>query len=100
MTGIVKNYNPIRGYGFITPLIGKPDNTPSVYFHHSAVARERPGDGEPALPAGCEVRFDLVRGGKDGLLQAANVVVQKVNAKALWKSAPDEATLENSKPAL
>ena len=83
MTGIVENYNPIRGFGFIQPLMGKPGTAANVYFHHSAVVRH--GDAEPALPKGCEVRFDLVRGGKDGRLQAANVQVVKVNASLLTR---------------
>jgi hypothetical protein len=37
MTEIVKSYNTEKGYGFIQPLIGKPNETSKVFFHISSV---------------------------------------------------------------
>ena len=80
MTGIIVSYHPSQGYGFIQPLIGKPDSTPNVYFHSTAICRKN-GE-EPALPRGAEVKFDLVRA-DGGRVQAANIRLMKVNASAL-----------------
>lgn len=35
MTGIVKSFNDAKGYGFILPLVGKPDDAEWVFFHMS-----------------------------------------------------------------
>ncbi len=75
MNGIVKRYNSRHGFGFIAPLIGKPDTTPEVFFHATAVR------GGAAIPAGAEVQFDLVRGEKGP--QAANVELVRVTTRAL-----------------
>jgi cold shock CspA family protein len=58
MNGIVKMFDERLGYGFITPLIGKPGATAPVFFHASAVR------GRMAIPAGAEVSFVLCRGDK------------------------------------
>ena len=79
MNGIVREFNPKRGFGFITPLIGKPNGTQSVYFHATAI---RPIDGRPhGIPRGAEVRFILVRGEKGP--QAADVEVVELSGKSL-----------------
>ena len=66
MNGIVKSFTTARGFGFIQPLVGKPDETDNVYFHVSAC---RFG---AAPPVGAEVRFKIVRG-NGGRAQAADV---------------------------
>lgn len=58
MTGLVYSYNATRGFGWITPLIGKPDTTPRIFFHATAI-RDR-----QAIPRGAEVSFTVVRGEK------------------------------------
>ena len=75
MTGIVRSYNDRRGYGYIQPLIGRPDTTPDVFFHISSVR------GGIAPPKGAEVRFLLVRGERGP--QAADIELMTLNAKAL-----------------
>jgi cold shock CspA family protein len=70
MTGIVKTFN--GRYGFISPLVGKPGETPEVYFHATAVKGKRGG-----IPAGAEVSFKLVRGEKGP--QAAEVEAREVS---------------------
>jgi cold shock CspA family protein len=70
MDGLVKWYSPEKGYGWIMPLIGKPDSTPDLYFHISAVR-----DGL-ALPAGARVSFVIVRG-TEGRQQAADIQVKQ-----------------------
>lgn len=74
MNGLVVSYNDRKGYGFIAPLIGKPDSTPEVFFHVSAIRREQ--GLRPCIPNGAEVRFELVRGAKGP--QAANVELVRV----------------------
>jgi CspA family cold shock protein len=62
--GVVKFFNPGRGFGFITPEGGGKE----VFFHHSAIQIE----GVKSLNEGDLVEFDVVeeeRGPK-----AANVV--------------------------
>ena len=49
MTGVVKFFDPARGYGFILPADGGKD----VFFHSSALA-----DGQSPR-TGHEVEFDL-----------------------------------------
>lgn len=80
MTGIVVSFNPSKGYGFLQPLVGDGPNATAVYFHASAVCRPKDGT-EPALPRGCEVAFDLVRGNKGP--QAANVHLVPLNGRVL-----------------
>ena len=64
-TGTVKWFNPVKGYGFITPEDGSND----VFVHISAV--ELAGLG--TLSQGQRVEFDI-EPGKDGKTAAANVV--------------------------
>ena len=75
MNGIVRRYDHKRGFGFIKPLIGKPDTTADVYFHASALMY---GQG---VPEGAEVRFDLVR--SETGPQAANVELLGLGGKRL-----------------
>lgn len=74
MNGIVRSYNDAKGYGFIQPLIGKPDEVQNVYFHISGVARK--GRERPTVVRGAEVSFDVVRGDRGP--QAANVQLRTV----------------------
>lgn len=78
----------MRGYGFITPLIGKPDTVERVFFHISAMRSGGPGrPGAP--PVGAEVRFRLVRGVKG---QAADVELVEISGKTLNAASERQAT--------
>ena len=61
--GIVKWFNPNKGFGFITPENGK-----DVFVHHSAIQ----GEGYRSLGEGQDVEFEIVNGPKGE--QAQNVV--------------------------
>jgi cold shock protein len=60
--GLVKWFNPAKGYGFIQRLSGE-----DVFVHHSAIQME----GYRTLDQGVEVEYDLKDGPKG--LQAENV---------------------------
>jgi cold shock CspA family protein len=70
MHGILRNYNPQRGYGFIQLLRGRPDE-PWVFFHASAFR-----GGADGVPAGSRVELDLVEG-ENGRMMAARVRLVK-----------------------
>lgn len=61
-TGIVKWFNPDKGYGFITQ-----DGGADVFVHFSAIE----GDGYRNLSENDKVQFDVTSGPKGA--QAANV---------------------------
>ncbi len=63
-TGVVKWFNPVKGYGFIQPDDGSKD----VFVHISAV--ERSGIGN--LREGQRLSFDLERG-QQGKTAAVNL---------------------------
>jgi CspA family cold shock protein len=63
-TGVVKWYNPSKGYGFIQPEDGSPD----VFVHISDV--ETAGLG--SLKEGQRIGYELVRG-KNGKSNAGNL---------------------------
>jgi cold shock CspA family protein len=71
MNGIVKRYNAVRGYGFIAPLIGKPSETPELFFHINSCK------DEVAPPVGCEVKFQVLRA-NGGRVQAWGVEVVEI----------------------
>ena len=71
MNGIVTKYNADRGFGFIQPLIGKPSETPDLFFHINSCL------DEVAPPIGCEVKFRVVRA-PHGRVQALGVEVVEV----------------------
>lgn len=50
-TGVVKWFDPDRGYGFISQ-----DGGEDVFVHHTAVSMEK------QLESGQEVQFDIVEG--------------------------------------
>lgn len=77
MDGIVKVFGT-RGFGFITPLVGKPGAVDDVFVH------ARNCEGERPLPVGARVSFDLVRAARG--VQAANVRVLKVTTRALVRA--------------
>lgn len=79
MNGLIEKYN--RHFGFIRPLCGDGPNAARVWFHRSAVCMK--DNIEPALPKGCEVSFDLVRGAKPGTVQGANIHIVPVNGRVL-----------------
>ncbi len=63
--GTVKWFNPVKGYGFITPDDGGKD----AFVHISAVERA----GISTLREGQKVEFELVPG-RDGKASAENLV--------------------------
>ena len=63
-TGVVKWYNPTKGFGFIEPVSGGKD----VFLHVSAV--ERAGHGDPQ--EGDKISYDLEKG-RDGRESATNL---------------------------
>jgi CspA family cold shock protein len=63
-TGVVKWYNPTKGFGFIQPEDGGKD----VFVHVSAV--ERAGHGDPQ--EGDRISYDLEKG-RDGRESATNL---------------------------
>ncbi len=65
-TGIVKWFNPTKGFGFIVPDEGGND----VFVHVSTVKRA----GLQSLNEGQKVEYELVPG-RDGKFAAENLVV-------------------------
>lgn len=63
-TGTVKWFNPVKGYGFITPDDGAKD----AFVHISAVERA----GLQGLAEGQRVQFELQRG-QNGKTSAENL---------------------------
>ena len=64
-TGIVKWFNPTKGYGFIQPEDGSKD----AFVHISAVERA----GLTSLREGQKIEYELVPG-RDGKSSAENLV--------------------------
>ena len=65
-TGTVKWFNPVKGYGFITPDEGGQDG----FVHISAVERA----GLSTLQEGQKVNFDL-EAGRNGKSSAENLTI-------------------------
>ena len=65
-TGIVKWFNPAKGFGFIQPEDGSKD----VFVHISAVERA----GLSSLAEGQKVTFEI-QAGKNGKSSAENLTV-------------------------
>ena len=65
-TGTVKWFNPVKGYGFITPDEGGSD----AFVHISAVERA----GLSTLQEGQKVSFDL-EAGRNGRTSAENLTI-------------------------
>ena len=65
-TGTVKWFNPVKGYGFITPDEGGSD----AFVHISAVERA----GLSTLQEGQKVSFDL-EDGRNGKTSAENLTI-------------------------
>jgi len=84
MNGIVKNFSPELGYGFIHPLAGGGPAAESVFFHLSAVATSRPGVYS-VPPVGAEVKFKLARGNGKHRIQAAEVELIELDVSSLRK---------------
>ena len=64
MNGVVKWFNPDKGYGFI-----QGDNGEDVFVHFSAIQT----DGFKTLSEGQRVQFDIETGQRGA--QAANVII-------------------------
>ena len=64
-TGIVKWFNPDKGFGFIQPIDGGAD----VFVHISAVERA----GMQSLKEGQTVNFELVADKRTGKTSAGNL---------------------------
>jgi CspA family cold shock protein len=62
-TGVVKWFNPDKGYGFISPEDGSPD----VFVHYSGIT----GEGYKNLEADQRVEYEVTEGQKGP--QAVNV---------------------------
>lgn len=75
LTGRVKWFNQLKGYGFIEPEHGGED----VFIHFSAIQ----SDGFKTLTEGQVVNYEVTRGPKG--LQATNVIAQIVYAKDVEK---------------
>ena len=67
-TGTVKWFNPIKGYGFITPDEGHSD----AFVHISAVERA----GLPHLQEGQRVNYEL-QTGSNGKTSAENLTLSE-----------------------
>ena len=65
MTGTVKWFNAIKGYGFITSDEGGED----VFVHYTAIVK----DGFKTLRDGHKVAFELQSDAENGKLRAVNV---------------------------
>ncbi len=65
-SGTVKWFNPVKGYGFVSPDDGSRD----VFIHISAVERA----GLKTLQEGQKVDYDLVPG-RNGKSAAENLVI-------------------------
>jgi cold shock protein len=87
MKGIVRRFNPDKGFGFIQPLIGAPDKASDVYVHITAFVERRDRNESGGIPAGAEVTFDLVRGSQGP--QAANVRLVKMPTASLFKASKE-----------
>jgi cold shock CspA family protein len=81
MDGIVRSFSAARGYGFLQPLIGKPD-VEWIYFHVSSLKF-----GSRALPVGARVRFVLCDGSR-GRPQAADVELIRLSGAVLTANRP------------
>ena len=86
MTGFVKMWDAEGGYGFLTPLIGRPTEVDEVFCHHTAILGRTPEDRGGGLPAGTEVDFILVRSDGPSGVQAANVRIKKLKSDVLLKN--------------
>jgi CspA family cold shock protein len=66
MQGIVKWFNTVKGFGFITPETGGAD----VFVHYSQIQ----GEGYKNLKEGQQVQFELVSTPKGDLANSVTVV--------------------------
>ena len=67
MTGTVKWFNAVKGYGFITNDEGGED----IFVHYSAIQKE----GFRTLRDGQKVSFELESDPENGKLRAINVAL-------------------------
>ena len=88
MTGIVVSFNHLRGFGFVKPLIGKPDTVENVFFHISNF-RSQNGKRPAPPPVGAELSFDVCRGERGQ--QACNIEIRTQALRRLVTDLPSDS---------
>ena len=68
LTGIVKSFNRVKGYGFIIPDAGGPD----VFVHFANIVSE---EEFRSLKAGTPVEYGLFRSERDGLQRVCQTLI-------------------------
>jgi CspA family cold shock protein len=86
LDGVVKRYNPTKGFGFIT------SNTVDIFVHQSAIQ----GDGFRGLNTGCRVKFTVQRDDK-GRQVAASVFQHSPYVASNLVGRPVEGGMRSSK---
>ena len=69
MTGTVKWFNAVKGYGFIVNDEGGED----IFVHYSAIVK----DGFKTLRDGQKVSFEVENDSENGKLKATNVTIEE-----------------------
>jgi len=80
MTGIVKSFNAEKGFGFVTPLIGRPDTVEPIFFHIANFKRKN-GERAAPPPVGGVLRFDVCRSDRGRGVQCCNLELETQGLK-------------------
>jgi CspA family cold shock protein len=86
--GVVKWFNPRKGYGFIADKEGR-----DIFVHYASIS----GEGYKTLNEGETVSFDVVEGEKG--LRAENVVPKAAARGKKTKAAPESKPTSESNKA-